>query len=115
MGETKISEIQKSLIITLASEGVLKPPTIKLPNRSESFIFTPPPGASRLNASNREIYERAMALVSSVRKGQLLAIQYPIRSPLNILEALKNKGYLSPNSEAGVQYKNLVVLKVAWS
>ncbi len=114
LGETKISEIQKSLIITLASEGVLKPPTIKLPNRSESFIFTPPPGASRLNASNREIYERAMALVSSVRKGQLLAIQYPIRSPLRILEALKDRGYLSSNSEADVQYKNLVFLKVAY-
>lgn len=114
LGETKISEIQKSLIITLASEGVLKPPTIKLPTGSESFIFTPPPGASRLNASNREIYERAMALVSSVRKGQLLAKKYPILFPLKILEALKDKGYLSSNSEADIQYNNLVFLKVAY-
>ncbi|MFN6531113.1 hypothetical protein [Nostoc sp. ChiSLP03a] len=114
IGGIKLNNLQKSLITTLASEGVLKPPTITFSNRTESFIFTPHPGSSRLNASNRETYERAMALVSSVRKGQLLPDLYKIRSPLQILEALKNKGYLKSNSEANVQYKNLVVLKVAY-
>ncbi|MEH2319274.1 hypothetical protein [Nostoc sp.] len=114
VGGIKLNDVQRSLITTLASEGILKPPTIKFSNRSESFIFTPYPGSSRLNASNREIYERAMILVSSVRKGQLLPDQYKIRSPIKILEALKSRGHLKSNSEADVQYKNLVVLKVAY-
>jgi hypothetical protein len=92
---------------------VIRPPTIKFGIKTESFLFTPRPGNARLNAANREIYERAMALISAVRKGQLLADQYRIRSPVLILEALRNKGYLGANSEAREQYYNLVVLRVA--
>lgn len=61
---------------------------------------------------NREIYERAMALVSCVRKGQLLADEYKIHSPVAILRALRDRGYIGSNSEAENQYRNLVFLKV---
>jgi hypothetical protein len=104
----------KQLIQKLASEGIVKPPTISFGGRTESFLFTPKPGKSRLNAANREIYERAMALISAVRKGQLLPNAYKIRSPIAILRALKVKGFLSSNSEASDQYRNLVVMKVAF-
>jgi len=114
LGGTQLSDTQKGLIRVLAGEGILKPPTIKFSNKSESFIFTPRPGSSRLNSSNREIYERAMALVSCVRKGQLLASQYRIKMPVRILEVLKERGYIGANSEAREQYKNLVFLKVAY-
>jgi hypothetical protein len=80
---------------------------------AESFIFTPRPGSVRLNAANREIYERSMALISAVRKGQLLPSQYAIRSPVRILEVLRERGHLASNSEAQDQYHNLVVLRVA--
>jgi hypothetical protein len=59
--------------------------------KQETFIFTPRPGNIKLNAANREIYERAMALVSCVRKGQLLHDKYRIRLPVRILESLKEK------------------------
>ncbi len=115
IGGTKLDHVELSLINTMSSEGILKPPSIKFGNgNSEQFVFTPNPGSARLNAANREIYERAMALVSCVRKGQLMPAQYRIKSPVAILRSLRNKGYLNSNSEASEQYKNLVFMKVAF-
>jgi hypothetical protein len=112
LGGTKITPSQKQLLMQLCSEGILKPPSLKFNTSQETFIFTPKPGNARLDVANREIYERAMALVSCVRKGQLLADQYRIHYPVAILKALRDKGYIGANSEAQNQYKNLVFLKV---
>jgi hypothetical protein len=90
IGGIALSQTEKSLIQRLSEEGVIKPPTIKFGQKSETFVFTPRPGSTRLNAANREIYERAMALISAVRKGQLLPTQFYIRSPLRILEKLRD-------------------------
>jgi hypothetical protein len=115
IGGKKLDHVELSLINSMASEGILKPPSIKFGNGiSEQFVFTPKPGSVRLNAANREIYERAMALVSCVRKGQLMPAQYRINYPVAILRSLRNKGYLNSNSEASEQYKNLVFMKVAF-
>lgn len=112
IGGVKLSPTEVALVQRLSEEGVMKPPTIKFGARSESFVFTPRPGQSRLNAANREIYERAMALISAVRKGQLLPDNYKIKWPLAILTSLRDKGYLRSNSDAADQYSNLVVLRV---
>ncbi|MEY9768559.1 hypothetical protein ABIA14_000836 [Sinorhizobium fredii] len=112
IGTVTLNQVEKSLVEKLSAEGMIKPPTIKFGDKSESFMFTPRPGGAKLNAANREIYERAMALIAAVRKGQLLPDQYRIKYPLKILESLRDKGYLGSNSEAGTQYYNLVVLRV---
>ncbi|MFV1534571.1 hypothetical protein VW012_15495 [Phaeobacter sp. JH209B] len=114
IGEFSLTPTEQQLVQKLAAEGIVKPPTISFGNRTESFLFTPKPGNARLNAANREIYERAMALISAVRKGQLLPKEIRIRSPLAILRALRRDGFLGSNSEAADQYRNLVVLKVAY-
>lgn len=54
-----------------------------------------------------------MALISAVRKGQLLPGTFHIRMPVRILEVLRDRGFIGSNSEAGDQYKNLVILRVA--
>jgi hypothetical protein len=108
LGGTKLTINQRSLLIHLCSEGILKPPSIQFKDKSETFVFTPRPGSMRLDSGNREIYERAMALVACVRKGQLLADQYKIRMPVRILESLRDRGHIGSNSEAANQYKNLV-------
>ncbi|ARW18364.1 hypothetical protein [Komagataeibacter europaeus] len=112
IGGVKLSATEVALIQKLSTEGVIKPPTIKFGKAQESFIFTPRPGSGRLNAANREIYERAMALVAAVRKGQLLPGEYRIISPVRILEVFRDRGFIGSNSEAGLQYHNLVVLRV---
>jgi hypothetical protein len=113
IGGIKLDPTERILIEKLSEEGVIKPPTIRFGAQSQSFVFTPKPGKTRLNAANREIYERAMALVSAVRKGQLLPARFAIRSPFLILQALRDRGYLRSNSEAKDQYQNLIVLRVA--
>lgn len=112
IGGNKLSASDRQLLRTLSKEGILKPPTIEFGKNSERFVFTPRPGDARLNVAKRQIYERAMALVSAVRKGQLLADQFKIWSPLAILRALRSRGYLRENSEAATQYRNLVVMQV---
>ena len=72
IGGSALSPTEKEVVQKLAEEGVIRPPTIKFGIKTESFLFTPKPGSTRLNAANREVYERAMALISAVRKGQLL-------------------------------------------
>lgn len=113
IGGVKLSSTEQILVGKLSEEGIIRPPAIKFGAKSESFIFTPRPGATRLNAANREIYERAMALISAVRKGQLLPTQFKILYPVRILETLRDRGFLGSNSEARDQYHNLVVLRVA--
>lgn len=113
IGGKKLTKTQKDLLIGFCQEGILKPPSIDFGNKKqETFIFTPRPGKLKLSVANREIYERAMALVSCVRKGQLLHDKYRIKMPVRLLESLKEKGYLKQNSEASSQYRNLVFLKV---
>lgn len=114
IGGSKLTQTERVLVDKMAGEGIIRPPTINFGSKSESFLFTPRPGATRLNASNREVYERAMALISAVRKGQLLADRFKIHSPVRILEVLRDKGFVGSNSEARHQYQNLVVLKVAY-
>ena len=113
IGGVSLNQTELALIEKLSNEGVVRPPTIRFQQHSESFLFTPKPGNTRLNAANREIYERAMALISAVRKGQLLPTSYPIRSPIAILYSLRDRGFLRANSEASDQYRNLVVLRLA--
>ena len=113
IGGNRLSQTEQSIIKKLSMEGIVKPPTIKFGRLTESFLFTPKPGRTRLNAANREIYERSMALISAVRKGQLLADRFRIRQPVALLRAFRDRGYLGANSEARDQYRNLVVLKVA--
>lgn len=110
---TNLSSDELSILRGLVSDGVLKPPSIERPNKkAEYFVFTPRPGKIRLNATNREIYERAMGLVAAVRKGQLLPERYRIRSPEAILSALRDKKKIGANSEAAHQYRNLVSLHI---
>ena len=41
-----------------------------------------------------------MALISAVRKGQLLPNEYKIRLPVRILEVFRDRGYVGSSSEA---------------
>jgi hypothetical protein len=114
IGGVKLDATEKALIDKLSAEGIIKPPTIKFGQKTQSFLFTPKPGNTRLNAAKREVYERAMALISAVRKGQLLADAYRIKMPVRLLEAFRDRGSLGANSEAWDQYSNLVFLRVAY-
>lgn len=110
----KLTPSEVALLHELVSDGVLRPPSLSVPKtgRTEHFVFTPAPGAGRLNGAEREIYERTMAVVAAVRKGQLLPENYRIRSPNDLLDRLRSAKRIGANSEAVAQYSNLVTLRV---
>ena len=111
----KITVDELKLLKRIAQDGAIKPPSISTPHSGTNFfLFTPAPGASKLNPTRREIYERALALVSCVRQGQFLADQYRIKWPVTLLRALKTKGYINANTEALEQYKMLTVNRVGF-
>lgn len=113
VGGSKITAEELTLVRSMLADGILKPPSIERPGAAElHFVFTPRPGSARLDVSKREIYERAMALVAAVRKGQLLPELIKIRSPIAILTALRDRKKLGANTDAKLQYGNLVALRV---
>lgn len=110
----KLTADQIILLQTLAGEGAVRPPSISTTHSGENFfLFTPTPNGGAMSATKRPIFEKAMALVSSVRQGQYLAKEYRIRSPYALISAFADRKYLSPNSEALEQYKNVVHMGVA--
>lgn len=111
---TKLSVAELATLQELVADGVLKPPSLSVQRTGtkEHFVFTPAPGMGKLSGAAREIYERSMALVAAVRKGQLLPEAYRVRSPVALLSKLRNSKWIGASTEAAAQYSNLVSLRV---
>ncbi|PPA68722.1 hypothetical protein [Jeotgalibacillus proteolyticus] len=109
----KLTEAEINLLKSLAHDSIIKPPSIKTSHAGQNyFLFTPKPGNARLSPTKREVYERAMALVSAVRQGQYLPKKFAIRNPPAILRKLKNDYEIGASTEALEQYRQLTVLRV---
>jgi hypothetical protein len=76
-------------------------------------MFTPTPGYMNVSPLKREQYERALAVVSAIRQGQLLPNKFAIRRPGALLNKLRTELQLSPTTDYGEQYQNLVHLRLA--
>lgn len=110
---TRLTTDEILLLRRLALDGAIKPPSIQTSHHGNNyFMFTPTPGVARIRPGKKEIYERATALVASVRQGQLLPAQYAIRSPYRLLSSFKEKGFLNANTEAFEQYKKLAIMRM---
>lgn len=115
IGGTKISDEELNLLLRLAQDGAVKPPSITTSHAGENFfLFTPTPAGAALAPTKRDIYEKAMAIVAAVRQGQFLPQQYAIRSPGAVLYTLKTNLKLGKaTTEGSQQYRKLVHLRVA--
>jgi len=110
----KVGAEQILLLRRLAQEGMVKPPKITTSYSGESlFMFTPTPGYMSVSPLKREQYERALAIVSAVRQGQLLPNKFKIWRPGALLYKLKTELHLAPTTDYGEQYRNLVHLRLA--
>ncbi|XVJ70456.1 MAG: hypothetical protein HEQ39_13010 [Rhizobacter sp.] len=111
---TKLTANELQLLREMVADGVLRPPSLRnsVSNVDEHFVFTPMPGGRAMDGASREIYERTMAIVAAVRKGQLLPSHYAIRSPVRLLETLRDNKKIRASTEAAFQYTNLVILRV---
>lgn len=111
---TKLSAAEIATLHELVADGVLKPPSLSVQKTGtkEHFVFTPSPGQGRLTGAAREIFERSMALVAAVRKGQLLPENYRVKYPVALLSKLRSQKWIGASTEAAAQYSNLVSLRV---
>ncbi|MCK9744979.1 hypothetical protein [Pseudomonas syringae] len=114
IGGTKVSVDEIALLKRLAQDGMVKPPSIVTSHAGTSmFMFTPTPGLVNVSPLKREQYERALAIVSAVRQGELLPNKYAIRNPGALLYRLMTDLELRPTSDYAEQYQNLVFLRIA--
>lgn len=115
VGDVDVSPENLKFLERLAQDGVVKPPSIRTKHSGENhFLFTPTPSGAALAPTKRDIYEKAMAIVSAIRQGQFLAEKYAIRSPGAIIYTLRRDLQLKKSTtEAVHQYQNLVHLRVA--
>ncbi|MDA8484776.1 hypothetical protein NNO07_17040 [Pseudomonas resinovorans] len=114
IGGKKISVDEVALLKRLAQDGMVKPPSIITSHAGQSmFMFTPTPGQVNVSPLKREQYERALAIVSAVRQGELLPNRFSIRNPGALLYRLKTDLQLKPTSDYAEQYQNLVLLRIA--
>jgi hypothetical protein len=114
IGGQKVDADGVLLLQRLAQDGMVKPPSILTSHAGESvFLFTPTPSAANVSPLKREEYERALAIVSAVRQGQLLPNRFRIRSPGAVLYKLKSELQLAPTSDYAEQYTNLVQYRIA--
>jgi hypothetical protein len=111
---SKLDKAELQILGELVADGVLRPPSLRntKANTDEHFVFTPRPGSKGMDGSAREVYERTMAIVAAVRKGQLMPSRYAIRSPVAILNKLKYHKKIGASTESAHQYMNLVTLRV---
>lgn len=115
LGNLEVRENDLNFLYRLAQDGAVKPPSIKTKHAGENFfLFTPTPSGAALAPTKRDIYEKAMAIVSAIRQGQFLPEKYAIRSPGAVIYTLRRDLQLKKSTtEAAQQYQNLVHLRVA--
>lgn len=114
INDTKLTKVELQILGEMVADGVLRPPSLRntKTNIDEHFVFTPRPGSKAMDGTSREIYERTMAIVAAVRKGQLMPSEYAIRYPQAILRTLRDKKKIGASTESALQYTNLVTLRV---
>lgn len=113
IGGTKLTTDECNVISALMQNGLLQPPAITTAaSGTNHFLFTPPLGNTRIQVVEKEIYEKAMAVLSCVRQGEHFA-KWNIRSPHLVINALLRDGWLRSNTEAREQYRALVIKKIA--
>lgn len=113
IGNVSLPPDQIKLLKRLAQDGMVRPPSIETSHAGENyFMFSPSPPALALNPTKRDVYEKALAIVSAVRQGQLLPKEYRIKYPGLLISKLRSELRIKASTEAAEQYRNLVVLRV---
>lgn len=89
--------------------GILQPPTVSTTDGGmHHFLFLPAPGSERIHVVEKDIYEKAMAVVSAVRHGEHYAT-YRIASPTAVVRSLLDRGYIRSNTMAREQWRPVVL------
>jgi hypothetical protein len=114
IGGTKLSREEMEIVRDVIAKGITQPPAVVTSHSgTQHFIFTPPIGSEQIKLVEKEIYEKAMAIIACVRQGEHFA-QWRVRNPAQVLSALLRDGFLRATTIAKEQYAMLAVKKVCY-
>jgi len=92
--------------------GCFQPPKVNTTRSgSNFFLFTPSQGTQKIKIIEKEVYEKVLALIASVRQGEHFASD-KIREPIKILYQLFWHKKLARHPESLEQYAPLALLRV---
>ena len=112
VGNTKLHPEQVILLQLLVKRGVLQPPSLTTTqNGTTHFLFTPPIGNLQVPVVEKEIYEKAMAVIAAARYGEHYS-KYRIRSIVYVINALLRDGFLRATSVAREQWRAAAMARV---
>ncbi len=113
IGEVILTPEEIKIMRMVAGTGLAPTPAIDTTHHGRNyFVFAPKPGALRIAPAKRMLYENAMAVLASVRQGQLLPGDVRIRNPKHVLRALRDRKYVRANTDAYEQYHALALLQI---
>lgn len=114
LGTISIAPDELEILKALTQRSVTQPPFIETSYSGRThFLFTPPIGTPKIPIIEKEIYEKAMAVIASLRQGQYFG-EYRIRWPGAIIDAWldPSRGKLEPTTLAREQYADLALRKI---
>lgn len=112
LGNMTIEPDQMHILNSLVKYGITQPPAITTSYSGKThFLFTPPIGTPKISVVEKEIYEKAMAVIASIRQGENFG-EYRIRHPVAIIDALLDRGQLAATTIAKEQYASLALRKI---
>jgi hypothetical protein len=92
------------IIMEAMSRGILPAPSIDSTAGKKNFVFTPYSGGIMLTVKEREILDKARAILSCVRYGEHFASVTKIRDPAALIDTILSKKTIGPHTEIRQQY-----------
>ncbi|MCK4783152.1 MAG: hypothetical protein KAV87_05325, partial [Desulfobacteraceae bacterium] len=108
VGDNRLNQNELRVACSIVKRALTQPPAIRSRGIDHHFIFTPRIGTEKIEVIEKHIYERAIAIVSAIRFGQYFA-DWKIHSPIELLQALCDRGRLKPPLTVRDQYVRLAM------
>ena len=105
IGPETLTPTELEVARSITSRALTQPPSITARGATNFFVFTPMIGTAQIEVIEKEIYERAIAIVAAIRHGQHFAF-WEIKYPTTLLRRLMERP-ISPPAEAKDQYRDL--------
>ncbi len=110
IGPETLTPTELEVARSITSRALTQPPSITARGATNFFVFTPMIGTAQIEVIEKEIYERAIAIVAAIRHGQHFAF-WEIKYPTTLLRRLMERP-ISPPAEAKDQYRDLALRQI---
>jgi hypothetical protein len=111
IGDQKLEPEELDAARALLANAMTQPPGITSRGKLHQFIFTPRLGTKKIEIIEKEVYERAIEILSAIRFGQHYA-SWQLRMPTALLKVLLDGRTITPPQSVRDQYVNLAIRRI---